>query len=314
MAHEWAEHLTEDHARIERVLDAVGRALEKPEGGGAAVVRLAVVFLRDFADGCHNKKEEEHLFPLLEQRGVPRHGGPLAVMLGEHAESQRILADLLPLMADVAKGDAALLDRCRQLFGAYAQLMKGHYWKENDILYPMGKRVLSPEDGEAVMRGIVSLEARLGPDTRVRFRDLGMQIESLGGVGNLAAGLSGEVMGAVLDTLPVELSFVDETDTVRYFSHEHHPKIFARTRGVIGNKVQNCHPQKSVHVVNQILEDFKAGKREVAEFWIDFSGKKVHIRYVPVRDRAGRYLGCLETVQDVTAIQALTGQKRLLDG
>jgi hypothetical protein len=111
----------------------------------------------------------------------------------------------------------------------------------------------------------------------------------------------------------VELSFVDADDTVRYFSHEDAAKIFPRTRGVIGNKVQNCHPQKSVHVVNRILADFKAGKRELAEFWIEMGERFVHIRYWPVRDRTGRYLGCLETVQDVAGIRALVGNQRLLD-
>ena len=116
------------------------------------------------------------------------------------------------------------------------------------------------------------------------------------------------MLAAILNTLPVELSFVDEDDTVRYFSHEHGEKIFPRTRGVIGMKVQNCHPQKSVHVVNRILADFKAGTREVAEFWIEMGGRFLHIRYWPVRDPAGDYLGCLEIVQDVTGIRALTGR------
>ena len=76
--------------------------------------------------------------------------------------------------------------------------------------------------------------------------------------------------------------------------------------------MNNCHPPKSLHLVNQILADFKAGRREVAEFWIDMSGRMIHIRYWPVRSDDGRYLGTLETVQDVTAIRRLTGEQRLL--
>jgi PAS domain S-box-containing protein len=121
------------------------------------------------------------------------------------------------------------------------------------------------------------------------------------------------MLAAILNTLPIELSFVDAQDRVRYFSHENLPKIFGRTRGVIGMPVQQCHPQQSVDRVNAILSDFKAGRRRVAEFWIDLAGRKVHIRYFPVHDPDGRYLGCLETVQDITEIQALTGQRRLLD-
>jgi hypothetical protein len=105
---------------------------------------------------------------------------------------------------------------------------------------------------------------------------------------------------------------VDQDDTVAYFSHENGEKIFPRTRGAIGTNVRNCHPEKSVHLVEAILADFKAGRRQVAEFWIDVGPRKVHIRYWPVHARDGRYLGCLETVQDVAAIQRLTGQRRLL--
>jgi uncharacterized protein len=112
----------------------------------------------------------------------------------------------------------------------------------------------------------------------------------------------------------VELSFVDANDTVRYFSHENGTKIFPRTRGVIGMPVQQCHPAKSLHVVDAILREFKAGKRSVAEFWIDMNGRKIHIRYFPVRSPKGEYLGCLEVVQDITEVQKISGQKRLLDG
>ncbi len=119
-------------------------------------------------------------------------------------------------------------------------------------------------------------------------------------------------MAAILNTLPVELSFVDKDDKVRYFSHENGEKIFPRTRGVIGMAVQNCHPEKSVHLVNRILADFKAGTRTVAEFWIEMGGRFVHIRYFPVRGPEGEYLGTLEVVQDVAGIRALTGERRLL--
>ncbi|HSM93627.1 MAG TPA: PAS domain-containing protein, partial [Anaeromyxobacteraceae bacterium] len=151
------------------------------------------------------------------------------------------------------------------------------------------------------------------PSTRERYWRLAEEIVSLVELKDLSWGLAPEVLAAILNTLPIELSFVDHEDRVRYFSHERGEKIFARSRGAIGTEVQNCHPQRSLHMVNQILEDFRAGRRSVAEFWIDMGPRKIHIRYWAVRDDAGRYLGCLETVQDVTGIQKLTGQKRLLD-
>jgi len=114
-----------------------------------------------------------------------------------------------------------------------------------------------------------------------------------------------------LDALPVVISFVDEDDVVRYFNKDG-DRIFPRPRSVLGRKVQNCHPKESVHKVQQILDEMKAGTRDVAEFWIDLKGMKVYIRYFAVRDSDGRYLGCLEVSQDITDIQKIEGEKRLL--
>ena len=124
--------------------------------------------------------------------------------------------------------------------------------------------------------------------------------------------LSYEVIEALLDVLPVDITFVDGDDRVRYFNKEG-KRIFARSRKIIGIKVQKCHPQKSIHVVNQILQDFRNNKRDSANFWINLKGRKIYIRYFAVRDKEGKYLGCLEVTQDITDIQKVTGEKRLLD-
>ena len=123
---------------------------------------------------------------------------------------------------------------------------------------------------------------------------------------------STETLEAIFDALPVEVSFVDDTDAVRYYS-KGDQRIFRRTPSVIGKKVQDCHPKESVHKVEQVVSDLKSGKRDAAEFWIDLGERKVYIRYFAVRDKAGKYLGTLEVTQDITDIQKITGQKRLLD-
>ena len=123
--------------------------------------------------------------------------------------------------------------------------------------------------------------------------------------------LSVEELEALLDTLPVDLTFVDREDTVRYFNRLG-KRIFARSKAVIGLKVQRCHPQKSIHIVNRILEDFRSGRRDVAEFWINLEGRLIHIRYFAVRGRNGEYLGCLEVTQDITDLKKIEGEKRLL--
>ncbi len=124
-------------------------------------------------------------------------------------------------------------------------------------------------------------------------------------------GLSKEELETVLNTLPVDITFVDKEDTVRYFS-DSKERIFPRTKAIIGRKVQQCHPQKSVHIVDQILKDFKSNKKDAAKFWIDLKGRLIYIRYFAVRNKNGDYLGCLEVTQDITDIKKIEGERRLL--
>jgi len=124
--------------------------------------------------------------------------------------------------------------------------------------------------------------------------------------------LKPEVIEAMLDAMPVEISFVDENDEVKYFN-KNGDRIFPRPRSIVGKKVQQCHPQKSLHKVLQILEAFKNGKKDAAEFWINLKGRQIYIRYFPVQDKDGKYLGTLEVSQDITDIKKIEGEKRLLD-
>ncbi len=119
-------------------------------------------------------------------------------------------------------------------------------------------------------------------------------------------------MDAILRTLPVDISFIDSNDRLKYWSAGKE-RILPRTKTVIGRKVDYCHPPKSVHIVKRLIEEFKQGKRNLAEFWIRIRGKLIYIRYYPVKDDQGNYLGTLEVVQDVTRIKELEGEKRLPD-
>ena len=121
-----------------------------------------------------------------------------------------------------------------------------------------------------------------------------------------------EIIEAMLDAMPVEISFVDENDEVKYFNKNGN-RIFPRPRSIVGKKVQQCHPAKSIHIVEKILQDFRNKKRKIAPFWIDLKDRKILIRYFPVWDKEGNYKGCLEVSEDITDIQKFTGEKRLLD-
>ncbi len=124
--------------------------------------------------------------------------------------------------------------------------------------------------------------------------------------------LSKEQLEEILEAMPVEISFVDEDDLVKFWN-KHETRIFKRPLSVIGKSVQNCHPKRSVDKVNQILSDFKSGKKDSAEFWINLGERKVYIRYFAVRNKAGKYLGTLEATQDITEIKKIEGEKRLLE-
>jgi len=124
--------------------------------------------------------------------------------------------------------------------------------------------------------------------------------------------LNKEQLAGILEAIPVEVSFVDENDLVRFWN-KHETRIFKRPLSVVGKSVQNCHPKQSVDKVNQLLSDFKGGKRDSAEFWIDLKGRKIYIRYFAVRDKTSRYLGTLEVTQDITDIKKIEGEKRLLE-
>jgi len=123
---------------------------------------------------------------------------------------------------------------------------------------------------------------------------------------------------SLLETLPLEFSVIDENDNVLAWNR-HNTRIFKRPAAVIGRNVRDCHPKKSLHLVEKLLEDMKSGQRDKARFWIDLSDsdadipQKILIEYYALRDKEGKYLGCVEATQDITEIQKLEGQKRLLD-
>lgn len=126
------------------------------------------------------------------------------------------------------------------------------------------------------------------------------------------------ILEAVLETIPVEFSVVDENDKVLAWN-KHKTRIFKRPEGVIGKDVHNCHPKKSVDKVEKILREMKSGERDKARFWIDLplgpdgEKEKVVIEYYALRDPEGKYIGCLEASQNISEFQSLKGQKRLLD-
>jgi DUF438 domain-containing protein len=258
----------------------------------------------------HYLKKENQLFPRLEAKGV---SGPSKVMWAVHDD---IRAHLKDFRRTVDLGDVDLIVRTGRWVLQEIADMVG---KEEKILFPMTRELLDAGDWARVKKGEEEIGyAWIPPAPHWPAASPGRtagtaEDEARPGAVRLATGrLSPEQIDLMLTRLPVDISFVDENDTLVYYSATP-DRIFPRTPGVIGRKVQNCHPPKSLDVVERILKAFRAGRRDTAEFWIDLHGRFVHIRYFALRDAAGAYKGALEVSQDVTAIRALRGERRLLD-
>jgi len=185
-------------------------------------------------------------------------------------------------------------------------------FREENVLFPLMYLHLNEESFESMNRQLSHFQLKY-----VHTKQLKTMDKQSGKIENaqvhLSTGtLSLEQLELLFAHLPVDMTYVDENDEVRYFSNPKH-RIFPRTTGIIGRKVQNCHPHNSVHIVNKIVESFKNGEKDEAAFWIKMGEKFVLIKYFALRDAQIKYKGVLEVSQEVSEIRKLQGEKRLLD-
>jgi DUF438 domain-containing protein len=290
---------------LERLSDAGGPGI----GGLRGELRSTLEKLADV--DRHYLRKENQLFPLLEARGV---SGPSKVMWAIDDDIRGMLRDFRGLLGTDKAAELIAVGR------RLTEMMADMIYKEEKILMPMSLETLTDEDWARVRKGEEEIGyAWVVPGDEwkpaVKAADPAPLSKSPRSATTLpldTGGLTLEQVNRLLKNLPVDVTFVDETDTVRYYSSGVE-RIFPRSPAVIGRKVQNCHPPDSVHMVNRILEAFRAGRRDAAEFWIPLKGRFIYIRYLAVRDGEGQYQGCLEVSQDVTDIRGLRGEQRLLD-
>lgn len=257
----------------------------------------------------HYLREENALFPGIEKHGLT---GPPAAMWNEHQNIHSLEKELFNLNSESDKNLITNLETMTSLSLELANSLATHFNKENNILFPASLRLFSEEEWETVVQDFDDIGYC---SYSVKPMKTGKVSEVVSEEGDVVFGsgkLSIEILEAIFSHLPIDMTFVDAQDRVQFFS-ESPERIFVRSRAIIGRSVQLCHPKNSVHVVEQILNDFRDGKRDSAEFWINLGGKTIHIRYFAVRDSSDKYLGCLEVSQDITEILKITGEKRLLD-
>ena len=312
----WDDFLVAEHEMIERAMAVLKINLENIDEAIKTPLQMqrAIDFLLEFGDKIHNTKEEKFLFPLMEQKGLPVQGGPIGVMLVEHDAERNLLQRMMAELPNLTEATAV----ARQKFAAegfeYLAIRAEHIWKENDVLYPMGRKVFSDEDTASLLDAFKTLDQQTyGDAARDHYAQMLAEVEKDSEARKrLIRNLSYEQIDAIMETLPFEVTFVDAEDTVAYFNKLDKTKLFPRTRSVIGRKVEKCHPEKSVDVVGQIVNGFKNRTMDHAEFWIDFREDKILIRYFPVYSEAGEYMGVLEVTQAIGAIQKIEGEKRLM--
>jgi DUF438 domain-containing protein len=295
---------------------AISELQNLPAGSDPAsiVLRLRQGF-NDLMDvDKHYQRKEHTLFSCLERHGI---AGPSKVMWAKDDDVRSLLKQLgqrlHPGPVTTEEWRAALLQAASAALNAVEEMI----YKEENILLPMSLETLSEDEWAEIWSaspkyGWCIEEPRQGYVPAISVTAESINVPNTGALMLPTGNVSLEQLVGIFGTLPLDLTFVDADDRVAFFT-EGPDRVFARSRAIIGRKVHNCHPPKSVETVDQILSDFKAGRQGVAEFWINFQEKFVHVRYFAVRAEDGRYLGTVELTQDLTPLRALQGERRLLE-
>ena len=304
-----AHTLKAENRAIEQLMDTRIRphieALRGKDAGALAGLAAGFEALRQI--DAHYVKKEMLLFPYMETYGIT---APPKVMWGVDDEIRALVKETVQL---ITSGDAAAADKAEEAVDRIAEMI----FKEENIMLPMLLDVLTEEEWGRIAEQSGEIGYCLIPEPPVWAPTTGVKppgpaVSVQAGDVTLPTGhMTVEEITALLDTLPIDITFVGSDDTVRYFS-QGAERVFPRTKTIIGRKVTDCHPPASVHIVEGIVADLKSGKKTHEDFWIHMGDKYVYIRYWAVRGAAGEYLGTLEVTQDIASIQQITGEKRLV--
>lgn len=264
----------------------------------------------------HYKRKEYLLFPYLEKNEIT---GPPKVMWGKHDEIRDQLKGCIEILRAEGLKKTDLEDALELLFEPVLKAMADMTRKEEDILFPMAMDVLTTEEWWQIHGQTLEFGFTLY-DPKVDWKPEGVSGEAyenrgiLNGNGTIqlpSGSFNTREIMAILNTVPVDMTFVDKDDKVKYFT-QGRERIFARSRSIINRDVRLCHPPGSVHIIEKILDDFKSGRASHAPFWIQMQGMFIHIEYFALRDENGEYLGTLEVSQNLADLRKLEGEKRIL--
>ncbi len=262
----------------------------------------------------HYQRKENLLFPYLEKKNIT---GPPKVMWGKHDENRENLKNsytALKSMDKITAGEAKSIIELvlKPTTDAIGEMV----FKETEIFIPLCMDNIDEQQWYSISKQSNEIGYCLY-DPTVDWKPTGYKATEESQISDnriqLPSGsFTPEEITTILNTIPFDLTFVDRDDKVRYFT-QGRERIFQRNRAILGRDVQMCHPPSSVHIVEQILEDFKSGKASHAPFWINLNDQFLHIEYYALRNSEGEYLGTLEVSQNLTEKRALEGEKRILN-
>jgi DUF438 domain-containing protein len=268
----------------------------------------------------HYKRKENLVFSYLEKHGIT---GPPMVMWGKDDEVRDFLKAALQVLKETQSATAEELDGYFEfVFNPAVSAIEEMIYKEEKILFPMCLDAFtenewyeiykqSDETGYCLCSPAVEWKPVL-PNADDKTQSENDNAFGSGKVKLSTGSFTIKELENFFGALPVDITFVDKDDNVRFFSHGE-DRIFQRDKAILGRKVQYCHPPASVHVVEKILNDFKSGVQDSAKFWINIKDKFVHIAYYAVRNEKKEYLGVVEITQDIAPFKALEGERRILE-
>lgn len=277
------------------------------------VLQLRTIFNALSDIDKHYKRKEYLLFPYLEKHLIT---GPPTVMWGKHDELRVFLNDSIRDLETSISTVNQLQSIINKNLNRTLELIDGMIMKEEEILFPMAMDTLTQEEWYKIYSETMEFGFCL-IDPEDEWKPAGLIVEKQQYVESGAIQLSSgsfdiKQLEALFLHIPIDITFVDADDKVAFFSHSPN-RVFERNRSIIGRDVRMCHPPGSVHIVEQIMSDFKSGKENKAVFWMsNFMGRFIYIEYSAVRDKDNNYLGVVEVTQDITAMRKLEGDQRLL--
>jgi DUF438 domain-containing protein len=263
----------------------------------------------------HYRRKEDLVFPFLEKYEIT---GPPKVMWGVDDKIRNLLKEVKEITVTYqSPRKQALIAKMEETLAQIEEMI----FKEEKIFLPMAMETLSEDewyqvlvDSDEIGYCLVEPAQNWRPHREyVNKESISQGDKHLTDHVKFDTGfLSPHEIELIYGHLPIDITFVDKNGVVKFFSTTK-DRIFPRTRTIIGRKVENCHPPASAHVVEKIVEDFKSGKKDKEDFWIKMGDKYIYIRYFAVRDKEGSFTGVLEVTQDIKPIQAITGEKRIMD-